>query len=320
MDVALKYKKIDVFAPATVANVGSGFDIFGFALNLPGDEVSLKITRNPGVKITRITGDHGTLPHEAENNTAGGSILAMLKSLQAGFGVQMQLRKKMPIGSGLGSSAASAVASVYALNCMLEKPLGREELLIFAIEGEKIASGAKVHLDNIAACLYGGFVLVRNRTPLDIVSIPTPKDLFCTVIHPRIEIKTSMSRKMLRDHIPLETAITQWGNVGGMIAALFKNDYALLGRSLKDVVAEPVRSILIPHYQELNDLAIHSGALGCSIAGSGPSVFALSAGKIFARKIGKIWKDFLCRHEMEHDLYLSPINRQGPKIIKLSQG
>jgi len=317
MAADLKHKKIRVFAPATVANVGSGFDIFGFALNTPGDELLLQVTRRPGVKITRITGEKGQLPLEAENNTAGGSILAMLQSLDADFGVQMELHKKMPIGSGLGSSAASAVASIFALNCILENPLSREELLTFAIEGEKIASGANVHLDNVAACLYGGFILVRSRKPHDIVSIPTPEDLYCTVIHPHIEIKTSMSRQMLRNQIPLETAITQWGNVGGMITALFKKDYGLLSRSLKDVVAEPVRSILIPHFQEMNDLAVQSGALGCSIAGSGPSVFALSAGDIAAKKVGAALKEFLSKNKIEHDLYISAINSQGPKIIKL---
>ncbi len=319
MGVTLKYKKIRVrvFAPATVANVGSGFDIFGFALNTPGDELLLQVTRQPGVKITRITGENGQLPLEADKNTAGGSILAMLQSLQADFGVQIELYKKMPIGSGLGSSAASAVASVFALNSILKNPLSREELLTFAIEGEKIASGTNVHLDNIAACLYGGFILVRSRKPPDIISIPTPEDLYCTVIHPRIEIKTSMSRQMLRNQIPLETAITQWGNVGGMITALFKKDYSLLSRSLKDVVAEPVRSILIPHFQELNDLAVQCGALGCSIAGSGPSVFALSAGKSTAKKIGAALQQFLSKHQIEHDLYISAINQQGPKILKL---
>jgi homoserine kinase len=321
MPVNLKYKKmrIRVFAPATVANVGSGFDIFGFALNTPGDELLLQVTPRPGVKISRITGEDGQLPLEAEKNTAGGSILAMLQALQADFGVQMELYKKMPIGSGLGSSAASAVASVFALNSLLKNPLPREELLTFAIEGEKIASGASVHLDNIAACLYGGFILVRSRKPHDIVSIPTPPDLYCTIIHPRIEIKTSISRLMLRNQIPLETAITQWGNVGGMITALFKRDYDLLSRSLKDVVAEPVRSILIPHFKELNDLALRSGALGCSIAGSGPSVFALSAGRTTAKKIGAALQKFLSRQQIEHDLYVSAINQAGPKIIKLEK-
>jgi homoserine kinase len=320
MAADLKYKKIHVFAPATVANVGSGFDIFGFALNTPGDEVVLQVTHDPGVKITRITGDDGCLPYAADKNTAGGSVLAMLQSLQAGFGVRIELYKKMPIGSGLGSSAASAVASVFALNSLLQNPLSKEELLTFAIEGEKIASGASVHLDNIAACLYGGFILVRSRKPHDIVSIPTPDDLYCTVIHPRIEIKTSMSRQMLRNQIPLETAITQWGNVGGMITALFTKDYSLLSRSLKDVVAEPVRSILIPHFRELNDLAVHSGALGCSIAGSGPSVFALSAGEKSAKKIGTALREFLSRQNIEHDLYISGINQAGPKIIKHQHG
>jgi homoserine kinase len=311
----LKLKHIRVFAPATVANVGSGFDIFGFALKSPGDELSLRVSSEPGVIIRKISGDQKRLPYDPDKNTAGRSVSAMLKAIRADFGVQIELHKKMPIGSGLGSSAASAVASVYALNCMLKKPLDFDALLSFAIEGEKIASGAKVHLDNIAACLYGGFILVRSRNPRDIISIPTPEDIYVAVIHPCIEVKTSVSRQLLRDQISLETAITQWGNVAGMIAALFKNDYALLSRSLKDNVAEPVRSFLIPYFRELNNLSLKNGALGCGIAGSGPSLFSICIGENSAQKIGIALTKFLDERKIENDLYISPINREGPRII-----
>jgi homoserine kinase len=314
--VGYRAKSVRAFAPGTVANVGSGFDIFGFALNNPGDEVYMSIKKRPGVHIIRITGDDGSLPKNAENNTAGVSVQAMLKYLNADFGVSIELNKQMPIGSGLGSSAASAVASIYALNHLLEKPLSKDELLSFAIEGEKITSGERVHLDNISACLYGGFILVRSSVTRDIVSIPTPDNLYCTIVHPRINIKTSESRRMLKNQISLNVAITQWGNAAGMIAALFKNDYDLLRRSLKDVVAEPVRSILIPFFQELNSAAMDSGALGCSISGSGPSVFALSEGKYNAEQIGIAFKSVLDIQGVENDIYISPINKEGPKIIQ----
>ena len=318
MKPALKGHKIRVFAPATVANVGSGFDIFGFALNTPGDEVDLCITSKPGVQIKNIISDFEDLPSEPDKNTAGVSIAAMLEYINADYGVALDLYKKMPIGSGLGSSAASAVASVYALNCLLQEPLKINELLGLAIAGEKITSGDSIHLDNIAACLYGGFILVRSRDPLDIISIPTPDDLYCTIIHPRISIKTSESRQLLKKQISLDSAITQWGNVAGMIAALFKKDYNLLSRSLKDVVAQPVRSILIPYFEDLASSAIKAGALGCSISGSGPSLFALSNSKVKADQIGSAFKKVLDNHDVQNDVYVSKINQQGPKIIKVA--
>jgi homoserine kinase len=317
MKAALKENKIRVFAPATVANVGSGFDIFGFALNTPGDEVDLKITKKPGVQIKKIVSNFEDVPTEPDKNTAGVSIAAMLKYIKADYGVAFDLYKKMPIGSGLGSSAASAVASVYALNCLLREPLNLNELLSFAIAGEKIASGESVHLDNIAACLYGGFILVRSRNPLDIISIPTPHDLYCTIIHPHINIKTSESRQLIKKQISLDSAITQWGNVAGMIAALFKKDYDLLSRSLKDVVAQPVRSILIPYFEDLVNSAIKAGALGCSISGSGPSLFALSNSSIKASQIGSVFKQVLDSHDVKNDVYISKINQEGPKINKI---
>jgi homoserine kinase len=313
--VALTGKKIGVFAPATVANVGSGFYIFGFSLHMPGDEINLIIDKNPGVRITKITGDDGILPIAAQYNTAGVSLQAMLKSIKADFGASIELHKKMPIGSGLGSSAASAVASIYALNCLLDRPLSKDALLPFAIEGEKITSGDKIHLDNIAACLYGGFILVRSSITRDIVSIPTPEELYCTIIHPQINIKTSESRRILKNQIPLDVAITQWGNAAGMIAALFKQDYHLLRRSLKDVVAEPVRSMLIPYFQELSSAALDTGALGCSISGSGPSVFALSEGAKKAKEVGKAFKSVLDVHDVENDIFISAINKEGPRIL-----
>jgi len=316
MVFALKHNAVKVFAPATVANVGSGFDIFGFALNEPGDEIHLRVAEQTGVIIDVISGDGGALPRQAEKNTAGRSVLAMLEYLEADFGLAMEIHKKMPIGSGLGSSAASSVASVFALNNLLKKPLPKEKLLEFAIEGEKIASGENVHLDNIAACLYGGFILVRSKNPIDIVQIPTPQNLHCTVIHPQIEIRTSESRKMLKAHLPLSKAITQWANVAGVVTALFQADYDLLKRSLIDEIAEPDRSILIPHFAEMKETALENGAAGFSISGSGPSVFILSSDYETAQTIGREVRNVLKKEQIGNDIFISKINNTGPKVLE----
>ena len=312
----LKKNEIHVFAPASVANVGCGFDIFGFALHFPGDEVWLKAIPTPGIKITHISGDEGRLPCDVTANTAGVSLQAMMDCIKADFGIEMEIHKKMPIGSGLGSSAASSVASVFALNQMLAESLDKRQLLEFAIEGEKITSGESIHLDNIAACLYGGFILVRGKEPIDIVEIPTPDDLHCAVLHPQIEIKTEASRKLLRKQISLEQAITQWGNVAGTVTALFTSDFELLKRSLEDVVVVPDRAELIPKYYQIHEAAMTSGAIGCSISGSGPSVFALCENENTAKEIGKAMSQVLGGLDMGSDLYISAINTEGPKTIE----
>ena len=311
----LKFTSARVFAPATVANVGCGFDIFGFALHEPGDELVLRVRAKKGVKITRIIGDKGLLPLQAEQNTAGQALLTMLDKLQADFGLEIELYKKMPVGSGLGSSAASSVAAVFALNILLKEPLPARELLPFAIEGEKIASGGVVHLDNVAPGLYGGFVLVRHKASFDIVSIPTPPDLYCAVVHPHIEIMTAETRKMLKSRIPLQEAITQWANVAGMVSALTTGDFALLRRSLHDVVAEPDRAVLIPHYQTIKRTALESGASGFGISGSGPSVFAFCKGKRQALKTARAMRAVLDKTGIENDVYISKINNEGAKVL-----
>lgn len=309
-------KDIKVFAPASVTNVSCGFDIMGFAIDGPGDELKLKITKKPGIVISKITGDNGKLPKQVEKNTAGTSIASLVKYLGFSKGIEIEIHKKMSLASGLGSSAASAVASVFALNEILGKPLSKQELLPFALEGEKLTCGGAPHADNVSASLYGGFIIVRSLDPLDVINIDVPKDLFCTIVHPDIEIQTGDTRKILKKQILLSDAVQQWGNVASLVAGLLKKDYELIGRSLQDVIVEPIRSILIPGFNEIKKAALDTGALGCSISGSGPSIFAFSTSKKTAKNIGKEMQGVLSKLEIESDLYISKINKEGPRVIK----
>ncbi|MEA5006882.1 MAG: homoserine kinase [Rikenellaceae bacterium] len=310
-------KEVRVFAPATVANIACGFDIMGFAIDEPGDEVVIRISGKPGVRITNISGDQGRLPLDAALNTAGKPLLSMVKKLGIKCGLEMEIHKKMPLGSGLGSSAASAVAAVFALDRLLELDLPIKELLNFAIEGEQLASGS-IHADNVAPCLYGGFVLIRSYEPLDIIKLDVPEELYCSVIHPQIEISTKESRQILPSEISLSKAIKQWGNTAALVAGLLKSDYNLIGRSLEDVVIEPVRSQLIPGFSDIKRAAIGNGALGCSISGSGPSLFALSKGVETAQKVGVAMQESLLKHQLKSELYVSKINQNGPRIIEIN--
>lgn len=309
-------KKVKAFAPATVANVACGFDVLGFAIHGLGDYVTATLSDEPGLRITSIIGDGGKLPLEAEKNTAGLSALSLLKN--AGkldeIGIDLQIEKKMPLGSGLGSSAASSAASVVAVNGLLGNPYSSHELLPFAVEGEMAASGT-AHADNVAAALIGGFILVKTHHPPDVISLNTPEKLHCTIIHPQIEIQTKNSRKILKKQVPLEKAVTQWGNLGALIAGLYTNDYDLIGRSLHDEIIEPVRSVLIPGFAAMKKAALDHGALGCSISGSGPSLFALSTSKEEAEKIGKAMGLKLKSIGLEYDLHISKINTAGASIV-----
>lgn len=309
-------KEIRVFAPASVTNVSCGFDILGFAIDFPGDELKLKIKDKPGVSISKITGDNGRLTLDPLKNTAGVSLISMIENIGFRKGIDIEIHKKIALGSGLGSSATSAVASVFALNEMLDKPLSRKELLPFALEGEKLTCGGTPHADNVSACLMGGFIIVRSIDPLDVVPINVSANLFCTILHPHLEINTADTRKILRNNILLADATKQWGNVAGLIAGLMSGDYDLIGRSLHDVIIEPVRGMLIPGFNEIKKAAINSGALGCSISGSGPSVFAFSKTKPVAKNVGDTMNKVLSEMDIDADIYISKINKQGPIIIK----
>lgn len=307
-------ESIKVFAPATVANVSCGFDVLGFAVDNPGDEVLLRLSDKKGVRITSITGDGGRLPKEAEKNTVSISILRYLEKLGIEQGIEIELTKKMPLGSGLGSSAASTVAGVYAINQLLGGYMQVKELLPFAMEGEFLACGS-AHADNVAPCLYGGFVLVRSYDPLDVVKLPVPANLYATLIHPHVEVQTKDARNILPKQIQLSQAVTQWGNIAGLVAGLLMNDTNLMGRSMQDVIIEPARSVLIPGFDEVKKAAMDAGALGCSISGSGPSIFALSTSEEVARQIGLAMKKGFDTIGIGNDVYISTVNQQGPRIL-----
>lgn len=306
--------EIRVFAPATVSNIACGFDIMGFAIDMPGDEVVLRMSDKPGVRIVKITGDDGRLTCDPEFNTGGKPVVSMVRAFGIDCGVEIEIHKQMPLGSGLGSSAASAVAAAFAMNKLFELNLSERELLPYALEGEMIASGS-LHADNVAPALYGGFVLIRSYHPIDIIRLEVPGELFCSVIHPHMEISTKESRRLLPEQIPLSSAIRQWGNTAALVAGLLKGDFDLIGRSLEDVVAEPLRSRLIPGFAPMKQAALDAGALGCSISGSGPSLFALSDSRDKADRIAKAMQIALGFHRLGSDLYVSAVNTRGPRVI-----
>ena len=303
-------EEIKVFCPATIANLSCGFDVLGVALDAVGDEMIVRKTAEAGIRITKITGQD--LPLKTEENVAGVAGLALLEKSGYTGGFDIEIHKKIKPGSGIGSSAASSAGAVWAMNELLGKPFSSSELVEFAMQGEKLASHV-AHADNVAPALFGGFTLVRGYAPLDVVSLPSPKELYATVIHPQIEIKTSDSRKILKTKITLQKGIQQWGNLGGLIAGLFKNDYDLIGRSLEDHVVEPIRSILIPGFDEIKQQSIKAGALGCGISGSGPSIFALSKGEATAKKVAETMRQVYEAIDVEFDIHISPINAAGVK-------
>ena len=306
-------KTIKASAPATVANVSCGFDIFGFAVEAPADEVIITLNGKTDVSITSISGDGGRLPLEASRNTASVAVMEYLKAIDSNRGADIVVNKHLPLGSGMGSSAASSVAALVAINHLYDEPLTREQLLPFAMEAERIACGA-AHADNVAPSLLGGFVLIRGYEPLDVTRVPTPPNLYCTLVHPHIELKTEDARKVLRGSIPMKDAITQWGNIAGLVVGLMKPDYGLIMRSLNDVVAEPVRSLLIPGFDGIKECAIREGALGCGISGSGPTIFALSTEYDIARGVGKAIQSKFENLRLESDVFVSRINDKGARI------
>ncbi len=305
-------EKIKLFCPATIANLSCGFDVLGLFLDTIGDEMIIHKTTQKGIRITKITG--ADLPFEIENNVAGVAALALLNEINPDYGFEIEIHKKIKAGSGIGSSAASATGAVFGINELMGRPFSRKELVHFAMKGEALASGSE-HADNVAPALLGGFTLVRGYNPLDIVRIESPADLFATVIHPQIELKTSEMRAVLEPMIPLKSAITQWGNLGGFIAGLYTNDYDLMKRSLHDEIIEPLRGKFIPKFEIIKKIALENGALGAGISGSGPSIYALSKGIEVAEKIAFSMNKEYSDTGIPFEIHVSKINPEGIKII-----
>ncbi len=299
--------EVTVSSPATVSNVVCAFDVLGFAIAEPCDTFTLRKTSSKVVTITNK--DNFNLPTEPEKNVAGVALLALLKEVKEEIGFEIVSNKIIKPGSGIGSSAASAAGVVVAANYLLNNRFSKEQLVEFAMCGEVVASGSR-HADNIAPCIYGGVTLIRSLNPLDIISIPAP-ELFVTVIHPQIEVKTSEARQILKRNIPLKDAITQWANVAALITGFIKSDYDLISRSLEDVIVEPVRSILIPSFDELKTKCREAGALGGGISGSGPSVFMLSKDLKTAKKVKAAMKDVYSKTGVEFHTHVTTISQQG---------
>lgn len=305
-------KKIKVKSPGTVANLVCGFDILGLALTEPYDIMELALLEEPEVIIRNR--DAFNLPTEPEKNVAGVVLLSILEKTGKKFGFDLTLEKHIKPGSGIGSSAASAAGAAVAANHLLGNIFSNDEVLQFAMNGEKLASGVK-HADNIAPCILGGISLVRSIHPLDIVAIPSP-DLFVTVVHPQIEVRTSDARQILRQQVLLKDAIRQWGNIAGLVAGFMKNDHDLIGRSLEDVIIEPVRSILIPGFDEVKKGCKEAGALGGGISGSGPSVFMLSRDEQTARDVETVMREVYARIGIDFNTYLTTINKKGVEVVE----
>ncbi len=303
-------KKVKVHSPGTVANLVCGFDILGMALSEPYDVMEVTLLDEPNVIIHNK--DSFDLPTEPEKNVAGVVLLSVMERMNNKVGFEITIEKHIKPGSGIGSSAASAAGAAVAANHLLGNIFSTDEMVQFAMNGEKLASGVK-HADNIAPCILGGISLIRSIHPLDIVAIPAP-DLFVTVVHPQIEVRTADARQILRQQVLLKDAIKQWGNIAGLVTGFMKNDYDLIGRSLEDVIIEPIRSILIPGFDEVKAKCKEAGALGGGISGSGPSVFMLSREQKTAESVAAVMKDVYNRIGIEYNTYVTTINKKGVEV------
>lgn len=304
---------LKVFSPATVANVSCGFDSLGFAVDTVGDEMTFTKTVSKGVKITSITG--ATLSYNVDENAASAVVQKMLIAAKADFGVELTISKGYSPGSGLGSSAASAAGAAFGTNQLLGNIYSNLELVKFAMFGEEVACGSQI-ADNVAAAIYGGFVLIRSYAPLEIVKLPVPKELRLVAIHPQVEVKTKDAREVLPKQIDLKDAITQWANVGGLISGLYTNDYNLISNSLVDIIVEPYRKKLIPYFDDVKNAGLKSGALGAGISGSGPTIFALCKGDASASDVHSAINESYKNTGIDYTLFTSKINNQGIKILE----
>jgi homoserine kinase len=305
-------KSVKIFTPASVANISCGFDVLGFCLDPVGDDMTIRKSTEKGIRITKITGQD--LPLDIHQNVAGVAAMALLDAHPSKHGFEIQINKRIKAGSGIGSSAASSSGAVFGINYLLGSPYTKHELIDFAMQGEKLASGS-AHADNVSPVLLGGFTLVRSIAPVDVIKLPTPKELIAVIIHPKIELKTSHARAILKKTVTLKSAIQQWGNLGALVSGLYSDDYDLISRSLVDEIIEPYRAMLIPEFAKLKEVSINAGALGLGISGSGPSVFALTKGFEIAENVGQATREVMQNLGIDFDIYISRINEKGIKIL-----
>ena len=313
----MELREIEIFAPATIANISCGFDVMGCCLDSIGDTMILRKTNEKGVHINKIIGEE--LPMDPKKNVASVAIMAMFEAFEVApsFGFEIEIHKNIKPGSGIGSSAASAAGAVYAANELMGRPFSKHELIPFAAEGERAACGAPI-ADNVAPALLGGFTLVKETEPIKVLELPSIKGLYATIIHPQIEIKTSISRDILPQTVSLNDAVKQWANVGALIHALHINDHTLFADSLKDYIVEPHRSKLIPKFDEVIKSSIDAGALGGGISGSGPSIFTFSKDFKTAENVSLAIKNIYKKTNIPFHVYVSKINDKGVKILKKS--
>jgi len=305
-------KSVKLFTPASVANVSCGFDVLGFCLDPVGDDMIIRKSAEKGIRITKITGQD--LPLDVHQNVAGVAAMALLEAHPSEYGFEIEINKRIKAGSGIGSSAASSAGAVFGINHLLGSPFTKHELINFAMQGEKLASGS-AHADNVSPVLLVGFTLVRSIAPMDVIKLPTPKELVAVIIHPKIELKTSHARAILKKTVTLKSAIQQWGNLGALVSGLYSDDYDLISRSLVDEIIEPYRAMLIPEFAKLKEASINAGALGCGISGSGPSVYALTKGFENAENVGQAMRKVMQKLGIDFEVHVSKINEEGIKIL-----
>ncbi|MFA6618769.1 MAG: homoserine kinase [Candidatus Neomarinimicrobiota bacterium] len=310
----MKTKRICAYAPASIGNVSVGFDCLGLALEQPGDYVSIEKGKKPGVELIEINGDGGVLPKEAEKNVVGVVIQKMLDDLNRDDALAIRLVKGLALQSGMGSSASSSVAAAVAANAYLGSPFTKEELLPYAMEGERVACGA-AHADNVAPALLGGITLIRSHDPIDVIKLDYPKNLYCAVVHPELAVATRDARAVLPKTVPLETAVAQSAHLAAFVVALYQSKWDLLSRSMVDMLAEPNRKELLAYFDEVKDAGIKAGALACGISGSGPTIFALCRGKVVARRVAIAMSQVYDDHEIDNQCYVSKVNSKGAEII-----
>ena len=305
-------KEVKVFSPASIANLSCGYDVLGVCLDNIGDVITVRKTKEKGVFIKKITGQN--LSTDISKNVAGVSATALLKNTNVDCGFEIEIHKGIKPGSGIGSSAASSAGSVYAINKLIGEPYTRNQLIKFAMEGEMTASGSR-HADNVAAVLLGGFTFVRNSIEHDYFKLNSPIEMAFAVIHPKIELKTKDSRAVVKNNVTISDMVSQSANLGAFVSGLYTENYELIGRSMKDIIVEPMRSILIPKFNEIKSACLNEGALGCGISGSGPSIFALCKGVSKANNVAKKMKEIYDKLDLEYDVHISCVNNKGVKVL-----